>query len=159
MKKVILMIVVVAIVACSSSPYGLGGDHAAQYVREQVPEMIANAASVNPTGIDSTMVYDVVRLSQELDDKNTDVELGIATENELTEFADSIGRLGEVRIVYIVTITAKSSHKKEMKVVMEKDGVTPYMLYDEYEKLHLQFIRKVAEFEIPVVDIDDIEDI
>jgi hypothetical protein len=98
-------------------------------------------------------------LTKELENKSLDVELGIATDKELTAFADSISRLGEVRIVYIVTITAKSSKKEDVKVVMEKDGITPYMLYDEYEKLHIQFIRKVTESEIPVVEIEDIEDI
>ena len=159
MKKIVtITVMLLAIMSCSSK-FGKGGDNAAQYVREQMPELVKDAVSVEAVNTDTISVYDIDTLTKELESKNLDVELGIATDKELTAFADSISRFGEVRIVYIVTIIAKSSKKEDVKVVMEKDGETPYMLYDEYEKLHIQFIRKVAEYEIPVVEIEDIEGI
>ena len=151
------MAVAAAIVACSSSPYGQGGENACQFVKEQVPELRDDIAKVEVVAVDTVTVYDLPRLSEELRSKETDTDAGLITCKELRGYADSINRLCEPRIVYSVVVTMKSSQMQEVDVIMEDDGTTPYMLRNEYEKIKKPFYENMLADEVMVCE-SDLED-
>ena len=158
MKKVtFIMIMLMTIMSCGSK-FGEGGDNAAQYVREQMAELTSDAISVETVNTDTVSVYDVVTLSEELNGKELDVDLKIITFKELREFADSINGLSESRLMYIVAVTSKSSKTTEVKVIMEKDGTTPYMLYDKYQEIYQPFLERLIEDQVTIGE-SDIEEV
>ena len=57
MRKVLYYLMTLALVACdnTSSQYGQGGRNAAQFVKEQAPEVAQNAESIEVTGEDSLL--------------------------------------------------------------------------------------------------------
>ena len=145
------------IMSCGSK-FGEGGDNAAQYVREQMAELTSDAISVETVNTDTVSVYDVVTLTEELNGKELDVDLKIITFKEFREFADSINGLSESRLMYIVAVTAKSSKTTEVKVIMEKDGTTPYMLYDKYQEIYQPFLERLIEDQVTIGE-SDIEEV
>lgn len=158
MKKVtFIMIMLMTIMSCGSK-FGEGGDNAAQYVREQMAELTSDAISVETVNTDTVSVYDVVTLTEELNGKELDVDLKIITFKEFREFADSINGLSESRLMYIVAVTAKSSKTTEVKVIMEKDGTTPYMLYDKYQEIYQPFLERLIEDQVTIGE-SDIEEV
>ena len=148
------MVVVAAIVACSSSPYGQGGENACQFVKEQVPGLRDDIAKVEVVAVDTVTVYDLPRLYEELRSKETDADVGLITCKELRGYADSINRLCEPRIVYSVAVTMKSSQMQAVDVIMEDDGTTPYMLRNEYEKIKKPFYENMLADEVMVCESD-----
>ena len=136
MKKILLFIAIAVFSACTGGQYGKGGDNAAQYVREQMPDLTKNAESVEVTGCDSIGFIDIEEVSRDLKMKETDADLEIITFKQLRDYADSIDKVITTpsNMVYIVTVTAKSSKKTNVQVIMESDGVTPAVLMDEYSK-------------------------
>jgi hypothetical protein len=158
MKKVtFIMIMLMTIMSCGSK-FGEGGDNAAQYVREQMPELANDAVSVEVVNTDTVNVYDISTLTKELEMKEIDADLKNITFKELREFADSIDKMSEPRLMYVVEITAKSSKKTEVKVIMEKDGTTPYMLYDKYLEIYQPFLERLLNDEV-VIGESDIEEV
>lgn len=156
MKKVILMMMM-AVAGCTSSPYGQGGENACQFVKEQMPEKVKDAASVKVVGKDSMVVYDVPMLMEKLKSKEVDADLNIITCKELREFAESISKQQEARVVYWVAVIKKSSKQEVIGVIMEADGTTPYMLRDEYIQMEKPFNESRLADEVMVCE-SDIED-
>lgn len=158
MKKVLMtMVVVAAVMACTSSPYGQGGDNACQFVKEQAPGLRDDIAKVEVVGEDSMVVYDVPMLMEELKSKEADADLNIITCKELREFAESISKQQEVRVVYWVAVIKKSSKQEVIGVIMEADGTTPYMLRDEYIQMEKPFNESRLADEVMVCE-SDLED-
>lgn len=158
MKKVTFITIMLMTMGSCSSKFGKGGDNAAQYVREQMLELTNDAVSVETVNTDTVSIYDVVTLTKELKGKELDADLKIITFKKLREFADSINRLSEQRLMYVVEVTAKSSKKAEVKVIMEKDGTTPYMLYDKYQEIYQPFLERLIGDQVMIGE-SDIEEV
>ena len=61
----------------------------------------------------------------------------------------------------MIEITYKSSKKKNVIVIMDKDGVTPAMTLDEYNGSQKQLEERLNEYTVIDVDkvLDDIEEV
>ena len=139
--------------------FGKGGENAAQYVREQMPEMTKDAINIEAVGVDTVRVYDIKTLTKELEMKEIEADIKTIKFKELREFADSIEKLFESRLMYIVAITAKSTKKDEIRVIMENDCITPYMLYEEYEIMEHPFKERIIGDQVMVGESDIEEDL
>ena len=159
MKKVLLFLLqLVVFTGCNTeqSKYGIGGQHACQFVKEQVPELREDISSVEVIGEDSmicdiglmfgfnrvheaeTMYYDgkITRseLDQVLDSMN--LELTFVENSWKYGTPETYGNKfdGQWRKVYTVRVTMKSGVTKEPRVLMEQDGITPRMIERDFEK-------------------------
>lgn len=164
MKKV-LFLLLIALAACSSSKFGKGGDNATQYVREQIVNS-EGIESVEATEEKDIYVLNWLKCELMLDSIVSDGEDRDKAYNKAVDFADSINEAilgmkqtnapGYMQKMYVVTVIYKSTKKEPHLVIMARDGVTPFMTYDEYDE-HLQPLReKLAEYTIKIVTEDDI---
>lgn len=173
MKKMFVIFLAVIMMACSDE-FGEGGKNAAQYVRETMPEYVAEAESVKAIQVVDGAIIDISEMLFNLKMLNYDVTTGVKTDDELTQEAERMDLLYNVsfaswngdeesrkkaeeagckewRKIYTVEITMKSQKKKTVYVIMEKDGITPFKNEIEYKKDNEEFIRFVASASIPVI--------
>lgn len=174
MKKVLMtMVVVLAIVACSSSPYGQGGENACQFVKEQIPGLRDDIAKVEVIREDS-LLSDEFLPSGELELRKGEVDyyekritrdkLDSIIRNVSCKLNDveSSWRFGDVvndslrklekynywwRKVYTVRVTMKSGTTKDPRVMMMENGVTPSCIEKDVEnniKKHVDALMDVV---------------
>lgn len=158
MKKVYLFFALLAsTIACTK--YGEGGDNAVQYVHERMPELTKEAASVEVTMCDTIGVDNLDSLIRELEAKEIEAKAEIIRWKDLRKFAEDMeARLGwDKRLMFNVAVKAKSTKTENIGVIMEKDGKTPLILYQEYKKKFESFYEKLAD-DLAVLDIDDLEE-
>lgn len=162
MKKMVICVLMgMMFVSCDPviSTYGIGGSHACQYVKEQLLLMRGDIDGVEVVGKDSLLgdmmlaftessflnamnEYMRDEISKEEFQKIVDERAGIvndvqdswmyAPENEKLKGKEIYE--GEWRVVYQVKVTMKSGVTKEVRVLMDNDGITPRMLESEYGK-------------------------
>ena len=174
MKKVLMTMVVSAIVACSSSPYGQGGENACLYVKEQVSGLRDDIAKVEVMGEDS-LLSDIVlsfergsfakagvdfwdgNISREEYQKIIDERAQLLQDIQNSwQFSmvvnDSLKQLskydGMWRKVYKVLVTMKSGDTKEPRVLMDNDGITPRML-------EMDFGRQLEEYQRDILQANE----
>ena len=157
MKKVLMTMVVAAIVGCSSSPYGQGGENACQFVKEQVPGLRDDIAKIEVVAVD-TLLSDIglmfattragnVKLAY-YDGKLSYAEMDRVLDSCQVELmhVENSWRYGvtpkdkkhrsQLRKVYTVRVTMKSGDMKEPRILMDEDGVTPRLMeMDFFDKL------------------------
>ena len=126
------------------SKFGEGGDNAAQYVREQMPELTKYAASVEAVEVRDCYVIDfelyrAIKADEhvpyfKIERMNNQIWASLESlkgEQTALEKAKNLG-LTDMRKIYTVIVTAKSGKKHDAYVIMEKDEITPYMTFNEY---------------------------
>lgn len=159
MKKVLFLLLMCVVVGCTTDmKYGQGGRNACQYVKEQVPGLRDDIASVEVIEEDSLLTdlyldsgdlalhkgevdYYENRISRQQLDSIID-SVGVALKDlewswTLGVVNDSLKRLVKYRTqwckVYKVQVTMKSGVTKYPRVMMDYDGVTPYCLEKDIE--------------------------
>ena len=153
MRKVLYYLMTLALVACdnTSSQYGQGGRNAAQFVKEQAPEVAQNAESIEVTGEDSLLcdmglmfgINDVYKALEKYNNGEISLKEARAVRDSVMHdgadvedtwkygsiVTDSLKRLskyeGQWRKVYTITIKMKSQTTNEVRVLMDEDGTTP----------------------------------
>lgn len=142
MKKV-LFLAVMMVISCGSK-FGEGGDNAAQYVREQMPELTKDAVSVEAVDVRDCYVIDfevfsAIKMDEhvpyfKIERMNNQVRASFESMRGEKTALDEAKKTGltDMRKIYTVIITAKSGKKYDAYVIMEKDEITPYMTFNEY---------------------------
>lgn len=153
MKK-LHFIVCLAIATSCSGKFGKAGDNAAQYIREQMPEMVKEAESVEAieegTGylynIDSCL-YTIIdnESAQRISKIQGASNLSIHGPEDFLAEAQKAG-LTDKRKTFMIEITYKSGKKKTKIVIMDKDSVTPAMTLDEYNDSQKQLEERLGEY-------------
>ena len=173
MKKMILMMMM-AVAGCTSSPYGQGGENACQFVKEQVPGLRDNIAKMEVIAEDSLLSDIALAFSRgSFAQAGVDfLEGNISRENyqkiideraqllqdiqDSWQFSmvvnDSLRRLSKYddmwRKVYKVLVTMKSGDTKEPRVLMDNDGITPRML-------EMDFGRQLEDYQRDILQAND----
>lgn len=168
MKKLLTIILVLITISCSSK-FGQGGNNACQYVKEQVPGLANDIASIEVIKEDSLlsdagMVYGEVLLARSCAEyqegklsKDTLRDIIDSLSNNATDISyswrfstvinDSLKTLAKYenqwRKAYTVRITMKSGDTKEPRVLMDNDGTTPRMMERDMEKAIEEFTKKI----------------
>lgn len=151
--------------------YGKGGENAAQYVREQIPELRYDIESVEATAEDSLLTDRMLALGQVQfakagtnfwQDKITKEQYQYivdSTANALQDVQDSwiygavvndsLRRVNKYRYnwakVYTVTVKMKSGVTKTVRVLMDKDGETPRMTEKQFEQRLRGYSDRIIE--------------
>lgn len=163
MKKLFLLLFVMT--ACNNkngdnmqSQYGTGGENACQFVKEQVPGLREDIAKIEVIGEDSLLGdLGLTFASIRAGDIKMGYYQGKVSYDEMSRVLDSCQtelmyveqswKYGNIskkqerfkyqwKKVYTVRVTMKSGVKKEPRVMMENDGITPLILeMDFFSKL------------------------
>ena len=162
---------VAVVVACSSSPYGQGGENACQFVKEQVPGLREDIAKVEVVGEDSLLSDIALTFSRGSFAKaGVDFWEGNISPDEYQKIIDERAQLlrdiqdswqfplvvndslktlskfdGMWRKVYKVIVTMKSGDTKEPRVLMDNDGITPRMLEMDFGKQLEEYEREIMQ--------------
>ena len=143
-----------------NNKYGQGGRNAAQYVKEQVPGLREDIASVEIVEVD-TLLSDIAlsfsrgsfakagadfwegNISRDEYQKMIEDRAQVLQDIQYSwQFSlvvnDSLKKLSKYdsmwRRVYKVLVTMKSGDTREPRVLMEQDGITPRMLERDFGK-------------------------
>lgn len=169
MKKGLLLLMATVIVACSDNRYGTGGRNACQFVKEHVPGLRDDIASVEVIEEDSLlsdfgMIFGSTLLAKscaEFQERKlskdefrniidslahdaTDVTYSWQFSNVINDSLKTLKRYdGQWRKVYKVRVTMKSGDMKEPRVMMDNDGITPRMMERDIEKAIEDFTNKI----------------
>lgn len=152
MKKLFFIVCIVIATSCSGK-FGKAGDNAAQYIREQMPEMVKEAECVEAieegTGylynVDSCL-YTIIdnESAQRISRLHGASNLSIHGPEDFLAEAKKAG-LTDKRKTFMIEITYKSGKKATKIVIMDKDGVTPAMTLDEYNESQKQLEERLSE--------------
>lgn len=175
MKKVFLFwaLLAVTVAACNTEQikYGQGGRNACQYVKEQVPGLRDDIETIEVINEDSLLgdiglTFDEVTLAKSgaefsqgrisadkyraiIDSISNDATDVYYSWKYSTVVNDSLKTLskydGKWRKVYTVRVTMKSGTTKEPRVLMDNDGVKPYMMERDMDKRIEDFTQKIIE--------------
>ena len=163
MKKLMLLPLALVLMACSGTPskFGQGGQNAAQFVKEQVPELrddIENIETIEEDTLLSDIGLSFANL--QLLQAESDYYEGKISRDRLQQIIDSVSweigvvekswkygtvsknaekYKGQFRRVYTVRVTMKSGVTKEPRVLMDKDGITPQCMENDFEKSLKQY--------------------
>lgn len=173
MKKIFLAIAVAAIVAgCNTNgvkPTDIGGEHACQYVMEQVSELREDIERVEVTGTDSLLGDAMLSFGRaEFGRAALHFSSGKMARTQYKAFLDSAANVlqdvhnswqfGDVvndslrqlekytsvwRTVYNVCVTMKIGKRKNVRVLMDNDGTTPRCLEEAFGDILIEYQRKI----------------
>ncbi len=173
MKKVLSILITTILIGCQGggNGFGQGGRNAAQYVKEQVPEQADNIASIETIAEDSLLSdmgfsFAEIRLSK----KGLELMQGIIKADEYEAIIDSIShaatdityswQFSDVvndslmklpqyewlwRKVYTVRVTMKSGDTRKLRVLMERDGITPRMMERDMQQIIEDHTKRILE--------------
>lgn len=173
-KKVFIGLVgLMGLMSCvdGGMKYGKGGENAIQFVKEQVPGLRDDIASVEVIEEDSllsdiALVYDAVSFAK----AGADFWQGTISREEYRKIIDkrehllndieyswrfplvvndSLKKLGKFdgmwRKVYKVLVTMKSGDTKNPRVLMDGDGITPRMMERNFERQLEEYRREIMQ--------------
>lgn len=159
MKRILIIaFAVLTIAGCEQMKYGQGGRNACQFVKEQMTGQRDDIESVNVVGLD-TLLGDIMIIFTQRGLAEARYEFVSEGKGNFYEklmemnqyvydltnswefpsiYNDSLRKL-EIyeecwRKVYVVEVKMKSGTSKQVKVLMENDGVTPRMLEKDFRK-------------------------
>lgn len=162
MKKVLMILMMCAMAACSTNDmkYGQGGRNACQFVKEQVPELrddIDEAEVIEEDSLLTDLYLDSGDMA--LHKGEVDYYEGRISRQQLDSIIDSVSvalkdlewswTLGiavndslkkldkyktQWRKVYKIQVAMKSGMTKHPRVMMDYDGVTPYCMEKDIER-------------------------
>ena len=174
MKKFLVTFITLSLIGCnqvSDNKYDQGGKNAAQFVREQVSNLEEGIESIETTAEDSLLTDRMLSLgqvqfakagadfwqdrinreqyqniidntSQALQDVQNSWLYGIVVNDSLRKLAKYEDNWAKV---YTVTIQMKSGEKKEVRVLMDQDGITPRMTENQFGKELQEYTDKILE--------------
>ena len=173
MKKVLLIVIAAILVGCQGvgNKFGQGGKNAAQYVREQVPEQADNIASIETIYEDSLLCDIGFSFAEiQLSKKSLELMQGTIKPAEYETLIDSISQAatdityswqfsdvvndslmklpqydGLWRKAYTVRVTMKSGDTREIRVLMDNDGITPRMMERDMQKAIEDHNKRILE--------------
>lgn len=156
MNKLLLTIimVVIMITACETTN-SQGAENACQFVREQMPELTNFAQmEAEPATVTIYRIEDMDSCTSILEKAEKDAEIGVIRYGELCKKAEEIESTLKMHTLpaYTVTITQKSTKQDVVRVIMNDNGTTPYILYSGYERRYNEFIERLANDQA-VIDI------
>ena len=160
MKTKIFLTVITAVTVVACNPRDIGAEHAIEFVREQVPELVSDIESIEVIGTDTLLgLTPLVYAEPTTIQKNTEYLKGELSGKDFKAYLDSMNNVfqdisfswefGIVtndslmtlskyekhwRKVYKVCVTMKSGIKKYPRVLMDHDGITPEMLEKNVER-------------------------
>lgn len=155
-----MVITILSLIICCdknvNNQYGQSGNNAIQYVKENSEVKSDVIESIEITQVDSLLSDDILdeRAFKEKADifykTDNKEEFGKTVDEVATQVRDlySSWRYGERndslrklskyqdawRLVYTVTITTKSTAQHNIRVLMDKDGITPQMTEKEFKE-------------------------
>ena len=157
MKRVLLLTIVIVVVSCdvTQSKFGQGGKNAAQFIKEQVPDLRDDIKNIETIAEDSLLsdiglMFALSRISNiKLAYSNDEIPYSevdrivdsCKVELMYVEHSWKYGNVskkiekfdGQWRKVYTVRVTMKSGIIKEPRVLMDQDGITPRMIERDFE--------------------------
>ena len=171
MKKVLLFLATTLLMVGCIGKYGRGGQNACQFVKEQMPELRNDIKSVEVVEEDSLLcdkwlAYDQVvfaragyefttgKMSRKKYEEVIDKYAGILQDiNNSWMYGivvnDSLKRLEKYdshwRKVYKVCVTMKSGIKKDIRVMMEEDGLTPAIAEGPFAERLQEYNKKIVD--------------
>lgn len=162
MKKYIYLsgVLFLLLMSCSkgNNEYGQGGENAIKYAIEQSDIELDNLENIEVTDADS-MLTGLLYNEQEFKEKSdafienriSKEEFEVIVQEESNAMRDiyklwrygdnkdslkSIGKYKDAwSLVYTITIIQKSMAHKNIRVIMEEDGITPKMTEDEFKAM------------------------
>ena len=167
MKKVLsIAIMLTMLISCQQSPFGQGGKNAEQFVKEKtvlISDNIANIEVIKEDSLlsDILLAFDsriLIKAGSDFLQGNISGDDYMKIINDRTlllkdiqdcwQFPlvvnDSLRKLkkyeGIWRKAYTVKVTMKSGVTKKPRVLMDHDGITPYMIEKD-------FIKQLSEYE------------
>ena len=171
MKKITLLLLTLALVACNStsSKFGQSGNNAVQFVKEQLPEFAQNAESIEVIGEDSLLcdiglmfgINDVYKALEKYNNGEITLKEARAVRDSVLHdgtdventwrygsiVTDSLKQLtkyeGQWRKVYTVTINMKSQTTKEVRVMMDNDGTTPRYTDEQFSDRLYELCKQI----------------
>lgn len=174
MMKGNLMLFMLCITACNQMPsngFGQGGKNAAQFVREQTQELKSEIESIETTFEDSLLTDRIVSFGQiqfakagtdYWEDKITseqyqniidssanviqDIQYSWQFSNVINDSLKLLSKYSDNWAkVYTVTVTIKSGIKKDIRILMDKDGITPRMTEKQFEDELQDYAMKMIQ--------------
>lgn len=174
MKKFLITLITLSLIGCnqmSVNKYGQGGKNAAQYLREQVSNLDEDIESIETTAEDSLLTdrmlsfgqvqfakagadfwqdrinreqyQDIIdNTSQALQDVQNSWLYGIVVNDSLRKLSKYEYNWAKV---YTVTIRMKSGVEKEVRVLMDQDGITPRMTEKQFGEELQEYTDKMVE--------------
>ena len=146
------------LMSCSkgNNKYGQGGKNAIKYAIEQSNIEPDNLENIEVTDADSMLtglLYNEQEFKEKSDafveNRNSKEEFEVIVQEESNvmrdiyhlwrygDNKDSLKSIGKYKdawsLVYTITITEKSTAHKNIRVIMEEDGITPKMTEDEFK--------------------------
>ena len=154
-----------------NDPYGQGGKNAVQYLKERTISVASEIDKMEVTGVDTILCdrslvlnsvtfakagadfwegkinkneyQDIIdQFSQKLTDITNSWMYGIVTNDslhKLSKYAD------DWRVVYTIETTMKSTDTKLTRVMMDRDGLKPYMTENEFTEEMDDWVNKIVE--------------
>ena len=174
MKKEILMLFALLSTACnqtSSNEFGQGGQNAAHFVREQISDIQNDVETIKTTKEDSLMTDRIVsfgqiqvakagsnywedKISREQYQSIIDSSANVLQDIQYSwQFSnvinDSLKQLSKYNNnwakVYTVTVKMKSGIEKEVRILMDNDGITPRMTEKQFSEVLQEYTDKMVE--------------
>ena len=169
MKKLLFTSIIALLTACSEADQGK--HNACQYVREQIPNQADNIKSVEVVGEDSLLSDIILAFEQGRFAKaGNDYWQGNISREEYRKIIDEHDRILQDifyswaysavtndslrgirkydscwRKVYTVRVTMKSGDTHEPRVMMDNDGITPYIIEKDMEMKLEEYQRHINQ--------------
>jgi hypothetical protein len=173
MKKSIIVAIAVMLMGCGqiSSKFGQGGKNAAQFVKEQVPQLKEDIESFETIAEDSLLTDRMLSLGS-VQQARTNAEFweGKISRDQYQQFIDSTSNvLQDVQYswqfsnvvndslkkltkyqynwakVYTVRVKMKSGVEKDVRVLMDQDGITPRMTEKQFGEELQEYTDKMIQ--------------
>ena len=173
MKKIYVTLIVLSMIGCSqaNNQYGQGGKNAIQYIREFSPELKENIVSIDVTKEDSlltdrTLAFGQVQFVkagadywqdlisrkqyQHIIDSTTQAIQDVQNSWQYGNVVnDSLRTLSKYKYnwakVYTITFRMKSGYEESVRVLMDKDGITPRMTEIDFDDKLQQYTDQVIK--------------
>ena len=159
------------LIGCQGGGYGQGEKNAAQYVRELIPEQADNIASIETIAEDSLLSLVGFGFAEmEMSKQGSAMLAGTITPEQYLAIIDSVSNAatdvanswqfsavvndslktlakynGLWRKAYTVRVTMKSGTTKELRVLMDQDGITPSMNEREMQQAIEEHAQHILE--------------
>lgn len=177
MKRLLTLFIVSLLIACQQQPFDQGKQNAIQYVNEQFPLYRDDIASVEVIKTDTllsdiALIFEMTKFAkagteflqnnisrgeyQNIIDERESLINDINNSWSYKSVNDSLKRLtkfdGMWRRVYTIRITMKSSDVKEQRIMMENDGIKPYIIESKFIQQLEEYERKIAHARMNLFD-------